>query len=448
MNASANLGPARLSFRTGNSQTTSVTFNQSDTQSRSSVPNWRMLIRVGSDASSPYSRSSDMLTYRKDTTVSITRKCNTGPNYGKVFTASGGGFPFESVVTDPSSYSPSVFAVPTASENLVKTKFASKVRDYEQKWQSGAFAGEIGKTIRALRNPLESLRNGIHGYLKQAEKLARRPLTYSRYSRAYGQVLKNRQREALSRALSGTYLEWKFGMTPIIYDMVDAQKAYHHLVSKPHVDYSRVSASAEWEYNTGIQSHPGGSQIDVVGPDPIQSGWKTYGTIWTDKYYRVSGHVRYSGAIAADLVVGGALPALQLLPRNFVPTVWQLLPWSWAIDYFANVGDMLDVLSTSFGALIWCNRSTLFTVDQTLSSRLFTILNDAPALWSPATSSGGSAKAIYTSRRYSRGKFIPSVMNMVPSLMFRQPSFNQGLNLAAAFHQASTVSKLLAQRYA
>jgi hypothetical protein len=365
-----------------------------------------------------------------------------------VFTGKGGGFPFENIVTNPNSYSASTFAVPVASENLAKTRFAQRVREFDQKWQSGAFAGEIGKTIRALRNPLKSLRDGIHGYIRQVNKLARRPLTYSRYSRAYGQVLKNRQREALSRALTGTYLEFKFGMAPIVYDMIDAQKAFDHIVGKTHVDMARVSASAEWEYNTGIQKWPGGSLINVFGPHLFE-GLAVYGECITDKFYRVSGRVRYSGALSAALIGGGARSALQLQPRNFVPTVWQLLPWSWAIDYFANVGDMLDVLSTSFGALVWCNRSQYVEVEQTLTSRLHTAnLNSSPVNWSLVSYSGGSAKAVYMSRRYSRTKFNPSIMNMVPSLMFRSPSFNQGLNLAAAFHQAGTVSRILAQRYA
>lgn len=233
---------------------------------------------------------------------------------------------------------------------------------------------------------------------------------------------------------------------PLLYDMIDAQKAYHHLVEKTHVDYSRVSASAEWEYNTGIQKWPGGSLVDILGPHPF-GGLATYGSCVTDKFYRVSGQVRYSGAIAADLVVGGALPALQLLPRDFVPTIWEILPWSWAIDYVANVGDMLDVLSTSFGSLIWCNRSSLVTVDQELTTRLASLI-DAPAAWSLVSYSGGAAKALYTSKRYSRAKFNPSLMNMIPSLMFRVPSFNQGINLAAAFNQAQAVTRLLSQRYA
>lgn len=449
MTSSTNHGPAILSFQTGNSQVTSSSFPQRETKLRTAVPNYRWLIDQGLDASSAYERSSDLLTTCKPTSISISRRCNTGPNKGKVFTARGSGFPFESgLVTDPNTYAPSNLAVPTDAENSAKVKFAAKVRSFESDWQSGAFAGEIGKTIRALRHPLESLRNGINGYLTQVKKLARRPLTYSRYSRAYGQVLKNRQREALSRALTGTYLEFKFGMTPIVYDMIDAQKAYHRLVDKSHVDMRRISASAEWDRVIGPFVHPGGSQVDVVGPDPLQDGWKTYGMCWTDKYYRVRGRVRYSGCLSADLLPGGVIPTLQLLPRDFIPTVWQLLPWSWAIDYVANVGDMLDVLSTSFGALVWCNRSTLIQIDQVLESRLLTGTYDAPSLWGSATFSGGSASSLYTSRRYSRGKFNPSAMNMVPSLMFRSPSLSQGTNLAAAFHQASLVSKVLAQRYA
>lgn len=444
MASSSNPGPVKLSFQSGGTSE-SVTFQQVDTKSRSSVPNWRSKLRSGQDASTSYTRLSNLVTTRSSVNYSVSRKFNVGPNYGKVSTATGNGYPLRSSITDPNTFPD--WGIPTASENLAKTRFAQKVRSYDSKWQSGSFAGELGKTIRALRHPLDSMRKGINGYLEQVKKLASKPLTYSRSSRAYGQVLKSRQREALSRALTGTYLEWKFGVTPIVYDMIDAQKAYHQIVSKPHVDLSRVSASAEWDYKTPLSVKDGGSVNYITGAHPY-GGLATYAVVWTNKQRHVRGRVTYSGAISADLVVGGALPALQLLPRDFVPTIWQLLPWSWAIDYVANVGDMLDVLSTSFGALVWCNRSTLVTIDQEFSTFLDTAFADAPALWTSATSSGGACKLLYTSRRYSRGIFVPSIMNMVPSLMFRSPSLNQGLNLAAALHQADSVSRILAQRYA
>ena len=419
----------------------SFTYNQSETKSRSSVKDWKTRLRNGQDASTPYSRSSDLMTARSSGTFRVTRRFNVGPQWGQTRTATSSGFPeLASVILDPTTY----LVVPTKNENLAKTRFAAKVREFEGKWQAGAFAGEIGKTVRALRNPLKSLREGIHGYLGNVKKLAQRPLTYTRYSRAYGDVLRNRQREALSRALTGTYLEWKFGMTPLLYDMVDAQKAFHHIVERPHVDLDRISASSEWSYKLPPTEYAGGSAVQMYGPHPW-GGYGVYGDIRTTRTLHVSGRVAYSGALSADLSVPGVLPTLKLLPRDFVPTIWQLLPWSWAIDYFANVGDMLDVLSTSFGALVWCNRAVMLTVDQSLTTQL--VCADTPSLWTLLGSSG-SGNVLWTSRRYSRAPFVPSIMNMTPSLMFRSPSLNQGLNLGAALHQARGITGLLAQRYA
>jgi hypothetical protein len=46
--------------------------------------------------------------------------------------------------------------------------------------------------------------------------------------------------------------------------------------------------------------------------------------------------------------VNGALPKadlLQLTPKDFLPTAWDLLPFSFIADYFANIGDIINAVS-------------------------------------------------------------------------------------------------------
>lgn len=42
---------------------------------------------------------------------------------------------------------------------------------------------------------------------------------------------------------------------------------------------------------------------------------------------------------------------------DVIGTVWEVAPWSWAIDYFINVGEMLSNINGLFNNVEWKNRS-------------------------------------------------------------------------------------------
>jgi hypothetical protein len=63
---------------------------------------------------------------------------------------------------------------------------------------------------------------------------------------------------------------------------------------------------------------------------------------------------------------------LGLHPRNLIPTLWEIMPWSWMIDYFSNVGDIVNSIAN--GSLQYTVRGnimrrTILTVVHPTDSR-------------------------------------------------------------------------------
>jgi hypothetical protein len=59
---------------------------------------------------------------------------------------------------------------------------------------------------------------------------------------------------------------------------------------------------------------------------------------------------------------------LGIHPSNVLSNVWEALPWSWLIDYFANIGDVLDAgnhhLATPNGGSVMFTRTTVAKHDR------------------------------------------------------------------------------------
>jgi hypothetical protein len=123
--------------------------------------------------------------------------------------------------------------------------------------------------------------------------------------------------------------------------------------------------------------------------------------------------------------------------REFIPTAWELLPWSFLVDYFADVGGFLDASTTDTSGVTWlCGTSV-----KTRKKRLVTKAHDKdqPDYGTNAFRRLSSSLAASTIKRRTVGRTGVYPLG-VPTVLFRLPTAPlKAANLVALFAQANSI---------
>jgi hypothetical protein len=216
----------------------------------------------------------------------------------------------------------------------VDSEFLEKAKSAISSFQSGQDIVELHQTLEAIIRPMSSLRKHISTYFQDLKKIKGR----------FQKIRNPRKRGlALSKALSDSYLEWTFGWKPLSLDVFAGIETLEKTTSN--FSPIKVQSFAKIRYAGSLVEIPGNFiQSYLLGKMSVTSDYS----------------IRLQGAVNA--AYRGTQPTmqqeLQLLPEDFAPTLWNVLPYSFVIDYFLNVGDIVDAYSFPFAALDWCNRST------------------------------------------------------------------------------------------
>jgi hypothetical protein len=200
----------------------------------------------------------------------------------------------------------------------LNVKFLNAVQAAYQKIDGSTFIGELAETLEGLRRPAAALRKGLSGYLKTLEKR----------SRGYSKTVKRSKRIAsLNEMVSGTWLEFSFGVRPLMADIKDAGSAYNSLFDTFGFEKLECHATVkEKQFSKIVEARN-------VGQFP----YAMTSTSDADVSGRMFGFVvRETGRPYTFAERFG------LMPENFVPAVWNVLPFSFLADYFVNIGDCLS----------------------------------------------------------------------------------------------------------
>lgn len=217
--------------------------------------------------------------------------------------------------------------------------FTKQARKRTQGWAGGVFAGELVEAARLLRNPAKALRRATDELLRDCL------MKKQKYGSAAALARKN-GRKQLRGVVADTWLTWSFGVKPLWNDAKDAAIAFEKIANGPSKRGSVVvSGWAEAsDYRGNIE--PGYLRNHISG---IPSG------VITTTRHDFMARVKIKGALASYNPAGEMPIPIQLGfdLSSVVPTAWELIPWSFLVDYFVNVGDVLDAWSIRFLDWAW-----------------------------------------------------------------------------------------------
>jgi hypothetical protein len=283
------------------------------TRSGSGDPDWKNKVRQLKNATHPYSRDD--------------QQCTAGQiSYSAyLLSATVPGIP-----TGMEVYDGTHFFVPTGTVTedsgvyeSALGNFLSNAHEAVAPFLGGAFMAELKETLKMIRRPASALRDGITEYLKRSRQRLRR------------------ERFRTSRkVLAGTWLEYVYGWRPLVADIEAACSAYDTLQGKIETFRAEGASSKTW----GKKSSKFADAI----------GGTNYGRIIKVRTEYNQDRVQFKGVVVEKFDETFQLGASSTVQRacgfdlhSFIPTAWELIPYSFVADMFTNIG---TILNSTYGA--------------------------------------------------------------------------------------------------
>lgn len=309
--------PGYSSFTNGG-----YSFTRTRSRSGGTVPGWKQRIANHQSATSNFDATD--FAFKKQIGTSVAARTYSF-FYGVIWHEKNEGF--YNVGTFPSApdFSGSAY---TSAHNEAVERLYDVIRSIESPAQTGEDIGEYKQTVNQIRRPMAGLldltsycANNHVGLLKKAR---------------WNNI------KATAKAMADLTLEYRFGLQPLLKTLADATVALEN----------RDVMSEFFHFNVK------GKGTTATSP---QYGWTGSGAIqhMYQFQYITQFTVRYKGEYRIDHNVDrrSFAGSLGLTWREFIPTIWNLIPYSFLVDYVTNLGSFLSVLSVPWSNIAWCNKT-------------------------------------------------------------------------------------------
>lgn len=307
---------------TGDSQLAIVS-EQSDVADGVDDPRWRGKIAAGVDVTHPYTRSAVRAEEFTPWSCELFFPGTPGKYSPNFEVENGWGhYPNGSIFNG--------FA-DTGAVNSAKTSFVSKAQQYITPFQGGVFLGELSEAIHTIRHPCQGVKKLVSSYLKRVKKA--RP------------GFKKATRQRRQRFLSEQWLEVSYGIRPLISDIQSGVKALQDIVNQ----------------RANSPCIKGFGKSDFRGETAeVMYNMRRGNVVFKQQDQTITKCV-YFGAVRMDLNAPSqfAMDKVGLSLPQFLPTVWELIPWSFLADYFTNIGQIVNAVSFPTSRLAYIGSTTV-----------------------------------------------------------------------------------------
>jgi hypothetical protein len=239
--------------------------------------------------------------------------------------------------------------------------FVRKLRKAQSSAVGGEFMKDLSHTITSWHRVAKLVTSGLGRALKSQERVL------AEYHRALDRTLSSRYRKrdtkalrkAFTKRLSDNWLEANFGLASSVRDLQDIGfglwRAYDRsLQGVPHQHVQGVA------FESTVDSHT----FSASGNSPT---WPAEASVIASTQWNIDVMVKYHGSVRIYVSNGSSQDRAPALARgvvgelgfnlsNFVPTVWECIPYSFVADYFSNIGTMLDALTFPRADVLWAEK--------------------------------------------------------------------------------------------
>jgi hypothetical protein len=279
-----------------------------------------------------------------------------------------------------------------SANNQAIAKLYDQLSSFESAAQAGEDLGEIKQTIKLLTSPLKSARDFTTRIL-------------SRHQRA----LSLSSVKGAAKALADTTLEYRFGVKPLTSTIANAVVGLQGRDYIGHYyPFSCTSKIVVFSTHSFGFEGAGNLILETVAKDK-----NTYST-------------RYHGvwAVQSGIDKRSVGDVLSLRFKDIIPTVYNLIPYSWLVDYFTNLGTIVSSLSVPWAGVRWCVRTDR-------NERVHR--NESIRITPPVPMYNGSVQCWpgYTELTETSFSRSPILSLPIPNLEFKLPSGVQWQNIAA-----------------
>jgi hypothetical protein len=353
-----------------------------------SLPDWKNRIRNHQSATTNFDAVKSTIRWRPGTTV-VTRTGTLQP--GWLWHAKTQGF-YKLGTIDGSIPSYDWGTYKTAY-NLAVQRLYDFIRSIESPANAGEDIGEYKQTVNQIRKPMAGLQDLTSYVVNNHVNLLKKA--------------KWNNIKQTAKALGDLTLEYRFGLKPLLSTLAEAK-----------VSLENRDVMFEF-YRFNVKGKHDTASFTRSGPYGTGAIRHTYGeTIRSLVTVRFKGEYRIGHNVDRRSFNAG----IGLTWREAIPTIYNLIPYSFLVDYFTNVGTFMSIFSVPWPNVAWCNKTSRFRHEE-----IFTELS-GEGISQFATTSFTPSSYTYTLKRILR---TDQLTIPLPMLEFSLPTAHQYSNIVA-----------------